>query len=163
MNAPSYARRPGSNELGKSSNLAQRYGINDDNLAYRREFIRLTEEDRQLLASLAPWAEAHADRIAQEFYDWQFAFSRTRAFFEAYAVKMGMATSSLRKRLEAAQASYFRSIFTGARDGFGTSYLESRLHIGHVHDVIDLPLQVVRRLLFGVPAPLPHPPPSGLR
>ncbi len=51
-------------------------------LAVRREFIRLGEEDRKLLAKLEPWAGRVAADIAREFYDWQFQFPLpTLAFF----------------------------------------------------------------------------------
>src|ERR1035438_6407625 len=65
--------------------LATRFGIGESNLAVRREFIRLGEEDRQLLAKLEPWAARVAADIAREFYDWQFLFPPTFAFFEAFA------------------------------------------------------------------------------
>ena len=36
--------------------LSARYGINEENLAQRRQFVRLSEQERELLAELAPWA-----------------------------------------------------------------------------------------------------------
>ena len=128
-------------DAANSTQLAERYGLNDDNVVHRREFIRLTEDDREILVTLLPWAEQNSDRIAAEFYDWQFSFSRTRAFFDAYAATKGISTAALRKRLEAAQAGYYRSIFSGARDGFSTAYFETRLHIGWLHDQINLPFK----------------------
>ena len=65
--------------------LAQRFGIGETNLARRREFVRLAEDDRQLLMRLQSWAADAAPDIAREFYDWQFEFSPTRAFFEDFA------------------------------------------------------------------------------
>jgi len=50
---------------------------------------------------------------------------------------------TLRRRLEKTQADYFRQIFEEAERGgaFGISYFEQRLHIGKVHNVINLPLK----------------------
>jgi methyl-accepting chemotaxis protein len=121
--------------------LGLRFGINDDNLAYRKQFIRLAEPERELLISLIPWSDKAADLMARDFYDWQFSFNKTRVFFEAYAQKRGMTLDALRRRLEAAQAGYFRSVFTGARESYGHAYFESRLHVGWVHDRIDLPFK----------------------
>ena len=66
-------------------NLAGRFGIDNRGIAQRRQFIRLGEEERELLAGLAPWASSVASQIAKEFYDWQFDFGPTRAFFENFA------------------------------------------------------------------------------
>lgn len=115
--------------------------INESNLSLRRQFVQLGEEDIRILKSLQPWAERVADTLAREFYDLQFAFPPTRAFFESYAQKKGVSLEQLRQSLEQTQAQYFRDIFEeAARDGrFGTDYFESRLRIGYVHVVIDLP------------------------
>ncbi|GIV00947.1 MAG: hypothetical protein KatS3mg014_2562 [Actinomycetota bacterium] len=119
--------------------LVERFGIDEGNLARRREFIRLGEEDRSLLERLLPWAERVAPDIAREFYDWQFAFPPTRAFFERFAERKGMPLASLRQTLERSQAGYFVGVFRGARDGYDTRWFEARLSIGAAHDRIDLP------------------------
>lgn len=117
------------------------YGVTEDNLALRRQFIRLTETDRETLIAAIPWVEEHGDAIAREFYDWQFSYAPTRSFFESYAEKKGTSVSSLRARLESSQSGYLKSVFTGARGRWNLDYFESRLHVGWVHDQIDLPLK----------------------
>jgi methyl-accepting chemotaxis protein len=136
-----YASSSSSPSGRNADRLGPRFGINDDNLAYRRQFIRLGEAERELLVSLIPWAERVSDLMARDFYDWQFSFPKTRAFFEAYAQKRSMTLDALRRRLEAAQSGYFKSVFTGARENYGANYFESRLHVGWVHDRIDLPFK----------------------
>ena len=121
--------------------LVDKYGINDANLAHRREFVRLGEGERQLLAAMIPWAERVSGDLAREFYEWQFAFPRTRQFFERHAQRKGVSLPALRRALESTQAEYFRSVFTGARDGYGLAYFESRLRVGSTHDRIDLPFK----------------------
>ncbi|MEY2806225.1 MAG: hypothetical protein RIR65_642 [Planctomycetota bacterium] len=122
-----------------NSSLAAFFNINSANLAERRQFIRLGDAERRMMESLIPWAEKHADAIAREFYDWQFAFGATRRFFEQHARSAGMPLSALRQALERAQAGYVRSIFTGSRGEWGVEHFEHRLRVGQVHDRIDLP------------------------
>lgn len=122
-------------------NLAGRFGMDNSNIALRREFIRLGEEDRELLAEMAPWAKSVAAQIAKEFYDWQFKFAPTREFFENFAREKKMPLADLRSHLEVAQAGYFTEIFAGASVEWDVRYFEKRLHIGGVHDRIDLPFK----------------------
>lgn len=125
----------------RKDSWAWRYGVTEDNLALRRQFIHLGEEDRQVLLQLIPWAEGVAPKIAKDLYDWQFSFSPTRAFFECYAREKGVPIASLRQHLERAQAAYFTAIFTGARAYWGLSYFDQRLGVGHIHDQINLPFK----------------------
>jgi methyl-accepting chemotaxis protein len=126
-----------------STRLCQRYQVTEANLALRRDFLRLDSADLRVLADLHPWARAIAPRIAREFYDHQFAFPPTRAFFEAHAAKRGYTMSQLRGHLEKAQAGYLQQIFAEAAGGggFGPAYFERRLAVGKLHNVIDLPMK----------------------
>jgi methyl-accepting chemotaxis protein len=121
--------------------LAAKFGMTEDNLAERRRFIRLGEEDCEVLAEFIPWVEAHAPEMARAFYDWQFSFPWTRTFFENMAASKGVPLSQLRQILEVSQAGYLVACFQGARDGYGVPYYENRLHVGSVHDRINLPLK----------------------
>ncbi|GBC93932.1 Methyl-accepting chemotaxis protein McpA [bacterium HR15] len=121
--------------------LCQLYRINEENLNLRKQFIRLTADDVAILRQLQPWAEERASQIAKAFYDHQFTFSETRAFFEKFAQQRGLTLEQVRSRLEKTQAGYFLDIFREAAKGghYGTDYFERRLRIGRVHDAIDLP------------------------
>ena len=121
--------------------LAPLFGITEDNLARRREFIRLNEEDRELLIRLEPWALQYAADIAREFYDWQFTFGPTLAFFTEFATSHNISIQKLRGLLEASQAGYIAGVFVGARQDWGLEYFEHRLNIGWVHDQINLPFK----------------------
>jgi methyl-accepting chemotaxis protein len=125
------------------SHLHELYGITDENLALRRRFIGLTERDVTALRRLSRWAVKASDGIAHEFYDHQFGFSETLAFFDRYAARHGRTIAELRAGLERAQAGYFREVFAEAAGAgrFGTAYFESRLAIGRRHNLIDLPLK----------------------
>ena len=124
-----------------AESMARRYGMDDQNLAVRRQFIRLGDKDRTLLTEMAPWAQSVAADVAREFYDWQFDFPPTRRFFEAMATERGMGLASLRKHLEAAQAGYFAEVFAGASVNWDVRYFEKRLNVGSVHDRINLPFK----------------------
>ena len=130
---------PASNRAGKA--LAPRFGIDERNLAVRREFVRLGEAERQLLAGLEPWAARVAADIAREFYDWQFAFGPTLAFFTDFAAARHVPLDAVRRQLESSQAGYLYRLFSGAQLGWGVAYFEDRLNVGWIHDQIDLPFK----------------------
>ncbi|MCC6407476.1 MAG: globin-coupled sensor protein [Planctomycetes bacterium] len=123
--------------------LCQTYSIHEQGLALRRRFIQLDDADVRTLAGLRKWADRNAAAIAREFYDFQFAFEPTAEFFRAHAANRGLPLEALRRALEAAQGGYFRQIFEEAATNgtFGCSYFERRLHVGQLHNAIDLPLK----------------------
>ena len=123
--------------------LAEVYRINEQNLAQRREFIGLGPDDVAVLRDLAPWAHEIAPGVAREFYDHQFSFAPTRAFFAAHAKATGRPLEALRAALERAQAGYLCDIFDEAAGAgrFGVDYFERRLQVGRVHNQINLPVK----------------------
>lgn len=121
--------------------LAEKFGINEQNLVTRRQFIKLSEKDAKILSDLLPWAKEAAPNIARKFYDWQFEFAPTRRFFESYAVDSKMPLAALRATLEKAQSRYFTQIFEGAATLWGLEYMENRLKVGKIHDDINLPFK----------------------
>jgi len=127
--------------MPKQDELCNKYGIDENNLRRRREFIRLGVEEQQILASLVSWAETAAPGIVKEFYDWQFSFPPTAAFFEQFSQERKMPIAALRDHLEKAQTSYLKAIFQGAQTGWGVEYFEDRLRIGEGHDRINLPFK----------------------
>jgi hypothetical protein len=125
------------------ANLAEQLHINEQNLRQRKQFLRLSQHEAELLRKYAPWAERVAPAYAREFYDFQFDFPETRTFFERYAQKKGVSLAQLRTALEQAQAGYLLDIFREAQRGgdFGTEFFTKRLRIGYTHNVIDLPMK----------------------
>lgn len=123
--------------------LTERFGVTEANLDLRKRFIGLTGEVVRALRELRPWAARVADQVAREFYDHQFTFGPTLAFFEAHAPKKSMTAAQLRQHLERMQAEYFRQIFqeAAAAGRFGVDYFEKRLSVGRLHNVINLPLK----------------------
>lgn len=123
------------------SRLIDKFDINDINLNLRKEFLRLGEQEQEIMAELVPWAEEHGARIVKRFYDWQFSFSRTLDYFEQMSEEKQMSMQALRSHLESAQTQYFVNCFTGAWQAWGLDYFESRLGIGSTHDRINLPFK----------------------
>ncbi|GIV07172.1 MAG: hypothetical protein KatS3mg017_0374 [Fimbriimonadales bacterium] len=126
-----------------SINLAEQLHVNDQNLRQRKQFLRLSAREAELLRKYASWAEQIAPDYTREFYDFQFNFGETRTFFERYAQKKGVSLSQMRVGLEQAQANYLLDIFREAQRGgdFGIEFFQKRLRIGYVHNAIDLPMK----------------------
>jgi hypothetical protein len=65
------------------ANLAEQLHINEQNLRQRKQFLRLSQHEAELLRKYAPWAERVAPAYAREFYDFQFDFLRRAPFSNA--------------------------------------------------------------------------------
>ncbi len=119
------------------------YGITEENLRLRKEFMGLSAQEISVLAQLYPWAKRYGPRIVKEFYDVQFSFPETREFLQGVADRKGMTLEELRSQLEKTQLQYFMDIFEEARKGgdFGVPYFERRLRIGSIHNVLNLPMK----------------------
>jgi len=119
------------------------YGMTEENLRLRREFMNFTEDDVRTLSELYSWAREYGPRIVKEFYDVQFSFPETRKFMETVARKKGISLESLRNQLETTQLRYFLEIFEEAKRGgsYGISYFQRRLKVGSAHNVLDLPMK----------------------
>lgn len=121
--------------------FVDRLGMTEASLAARRAFVRLGEADREALLEALGWAQSVSPEIAREFYDWQFSFPATRAFFERQAQGMNRSLEELRAQLERVQAEYLAEVFAGADVGWDGRYFEKRLQVGQVHDRINLPFK----------------------
>jgi hypothetical protein len=124
-----------------ASSLSIKLGADDPSLARRREFVRLGDQERELLIGLIPWSAKVAPSLVKDFYDWQFSFQPTRVFFEQHAASHRTPLETLRRSLEATQRGYYQGIFEGARNNWSGGYFEQRLHVGWLHDQINLPFK----------------------
>jgi len=125
----------------KATSLSDFYRIDERSLELRKQFIGLDKSVIRTLAAAERWADKTADKIARDFYDFQFSFPPTRIFFEKHAKEKGVSLDVMRQALERTQAEYFRQIFREARadNPFGISYFERRLKVGQIHNLINLP------------------------
>ncbi|WP_457600354.1 methyl-accepting chemotaxis protein [Hydrogenivirga sp.] len=119
------------------------YGISEENLRLRREFMKFTAEDVAVLSQLYSWAREYGPRIVKEFYDVQFSFPETRDFLQKVAQRKGITLEALRAQVERTQLQYFLDIFEEAKRGgsYGVPYFERRLKIGSIHNVLNLPMK----------------------
>ena len=100
--------------------------LDDAEIASRRAFFTLTDEDLARLAALRPFAEKVTDGIVEEFYALLLGHPETRKFFGDEATI---------RRVKATQREYFLGLFAGRCDA---AYVEDRLRVGAAHERIGL-------------------------
>ena len=106
----------------RSQSLLDQLGITPSDLEGRKAWNVFTREHVEILIELRELAFEHADEISNKFYDHSFSFP-------AFAKKVQESGSS-RAPPVAAQAQYFKDLFSGTYD---IAYAERRLHIGAIH------------------------------
>ena len=111
----------------RAQSLTRKYKIDAGDLRTRLDWVRLTEDDLALIRAAAPLLEPEADQLASEFYEHSFKF-------EGFVQKVDEAGST-RRRLEGAQAGYFRDILTGRAD---VDHFERALWLGENHTRLDV-------------------------
>jgi rsbT co-antagonist protein RsbR len=95
-------------------------------IANRRAFYRLTDEDLARLASLRPIAEKLTDAIIEDFYKVLFSDPEPRKFF---------ADEATVRRVKRLHREYFMELFAGRCD---QAYVEGRIRVGAVHERIGM-------------------------
>src|SRR5579862_6383793 len=81
--------------------------LDEAELASRRAFFGLTDEDLARLAALRPFAERVTDGIVEDFYALLLSHPETRKFFPDDATI---------RRVKRTQREYFLGLFTGRCD-----------------------------------------------
>jgi rsbT co-antagonist protein RsbR len=100
--------------------------IDEQELASRRAFFELDQEDLARLAALRPLAERYNDEIVEAFYELILGHPETRKFFPDEVTL---------RRVKKAQKEYFLGLFAGACD---KGYAEHRARVGSEHERIGL-------------------------
>ncbi|MEO5364900.1 MAG: protoglobin domain-containing protein [Magnetococcus sp. WYHC-3] len=90
-------------------------------------FVRLSEEDRQILRKLAPLVEEYADRIVDAFYENVIRFPELERIIQRTGITLA--------QLKSTQRSYLLRVFSG---DYGANYMADRLRIGVTHNRINL-------------------------
>ncbi|MGA8148729.1 MAG: EAL domain-containing protein [Gallionellaceae bacterium] len=96
-------------------------GINDAEVAVRKEFLEFSEVDVALLKELHARLEAQRDPFSEMFY-------RHLQHFPQLLPLLGNAEKL--ERLKRTQSAYFSQLTEGE---YGSSYVENRLHVGIAH------------------------------
>lgn len=100
--------------------------LDEQEIASRRAFFTLTDDDLKRLAALRPFAEKVMDEVVEEFYGLLLQHPDTRKFFGDEATI---------RRVKRTQREYFLGLFAGRCD---LSYVEDRLRVGAAHERIGL-------------------------
>src|SRR5688572_33209107 len=95
-------------------------------IASRRAFFEITDEDLARLAALRPLAEQHGVEIVDALYELITGHAESRAFFPDTATLT---------RVKGLQRAYFLGLFNGVLD---SAYVEDRLRVGAAHERIGL-------------------------
>lgn len=100
--------------------------LDEVEIASRRRFFQLTDDDLARLASLRPFAEQVTDGIVEDFYALLLSHPETLSFFGDEATI---------RRVKRTQREYFLGLFAGRCD---MAYVEDRLRVGAAHERIGL-------------------------
>ncbi len=106
--------------------LLAEIGIDDTEIAQRKAFLSLNEQDQALLKSMHGMLEAQREKLTEVFYDHLLRFPEIRPL---------LGDESKLARLKNAQMNYFSQLSEGC---YEQSYVENRLHIGVIHQRIGL-------------------------
>jgi rsbT co-antagonist protein RsbR len=106
--------------------LLQELVIDEQEVARRKAFLELRDDDVALLKGLNEIAQKYADPVIEEFYRHLLSFDETKAFFRDPQVL---------DRVKRLQKDYFLRLTTG---DYGADYVANRLRIGTVHERVDL-------------------------
>lgn len=100
--------------------------LDEREIASRRAFYELTDEDLARLAALRPFAEKCTAGVVDDVYALLLEHPETRKF---------LSDDALVRRLKNLQTEYFLGLFTGHCD---LEYVEDRLRVGAAHQRIGL-------------------------
>lgn len=100
--------------------------LDEREIASRRAFYELTDEDLARLVALKPLAEKWTGAVVDEFYELLLGHPETYKF---------LADEALVRRLKRLQSHYFLGLFAGRCD---LPYVEDRLRVGAAHERIGL-------------------------
>ena len=104
----------------------ERLNLDERELASRRAFFEITDEDLHRLASLRPLAEKHADSVIEGLYELILGHPESRAFFTD-PTTVG--------HVKSLQRQYFTGLFSGVCD---LRYMQDRLRVGAAHERIGV-------------------------
>ena len=107
-------------------NYMSRLRLDERELASRRAYFEITDEDLQRLSGLRPFAERHSEAIVEALYEQILGHAESRSFFPDEATVI---------RVKKLQRQYFLGLFTGKLD---LAYVEDRLRVGAAHERIGL-------------------------
>ncbi|QSG04456.1 globin-coupled sensor protein [Halapricum desulfuricans] len=118
---------PDKRQTVDGSELTTEIGIDSEEIAWRKSFTRLDDDDVAALSEMDPLFDAIADDLVDEFYDHLLEFQ------ESVSV-MDQSTRGV-ESLKGVQASYLRTL---GRGNYDQQYFDQRARIGKIHDMLDM-------------------------
>jgi len=103
--------------------------VSEEELARRKAFLELGDEDVTNLTGINDLARRYADQVIEDFYRHLLSFEETRAFFS---------DPQTLQRVKGKQKEYFLRLTQGNYD---LAYMQDRLNIGAVHEHAGLPVK----------------------
>jgi signal transduction histidine kinase len=102
------------------------FTLTEEEVARRKRYLEITQEDEARLREAHPLIQAQAPRIIARFYDYLLSHEHTRRMLEA---------PGLIERLKSIQLKYFLELTSGRYD---LAYCENRLRVGETHYRVGL-------------------------
>ena len=105
-------------------------GLDDEEIAWRKEFIGFDDDDIQRLRELEPLFRENREEIADRFYENLIAHDETLRVFNRSPKKIN--------ELKKTQEAYLVTLATGDYD---REYFRNRVRIGKLHFMLDMPMK----------------------
>ncbi|RKD95931.1 globin-coupled sensor protein [Halopiger aswanensis] len=122
--------RGGLNGFVDVDELVADLGLDESEIAWRKDFIGFDEADAKRLADLEPLLRDNKNEIADDFYDKLLTYDQTRAVIDWSPKGIDA--------LKETQSAYLVSLATGEYD---RDYFANRARIGKLHELLDMPLK----------------------
>jgi heme-based aerotactic transducer len=119
----------GLNHMVDTAQLLSSIGIDEAEIAWRKQHIDFDEEDARRLSELEPVFREHKEEIADRFYENLTPHDRTMAVIARS--EKGV------EQLKMTQRAYLVTLATGDYD---LGYFRNRARIGKIHELLDMPL-----------------------
>src|SRR5579871_2836747 len=116
-------------ERNDGENFQEGNEISEQELAHRKQFLELGDEDIARLSGINDLARRYAADVIDDFYRHLMSFEETRSFFKDPQVL---------QRVKNMQKEYFLRLTQGNYD---LAYAQDRLRIGAIHERIRLPIK----------------------
>jgi rsbT co-antagonist protein RsbR len=104
----------------------ERLNLDETEVASRRAFFEISDEDLRRLATLRSLAQKHADEVVEGLYELILGHPESRAFFR---------DDGAIRHVKAMQREYFTGLFSGRCD---LGYVENRLRVGAAHERLGI-------------------------
>ncbi|WP_265109043.1 globin-coupled sensor protein [Halosolutus halophilus] len=122
--------RGGLNPYLDVDELVEDIGLDEDEIARRKEFIGFDREDERRLSDLEELLRENRTAIADDFYENLLQYEETREIID----RSPKGVDALKRT----QQAYLVSLATGDYD---RAYFENRARIGKLHELLDMPLK----------------------